>query len=296
MYSCDIKGGLGNQLFQIFATMAHGMQNNTRVVFPYYTAVGHRFTYWSSFLKRLYDMNFTSATVDTNFHSFRPIGEPVFRYQPLAVAPSGENYMFTGYLQSPKYFVSPYVDIIEKLIGIQTFQTQIIEEFSRYFFKHDNNQNNQNTQTQNDKSIVSMHFRLGDYKDKQEYHALLSNTYYEMAIDKCLQSDPSIRRVLYFCEKEDIQMVNTIIYPLIEKYGSIEFIRVDETIEDWKQMLIMSVCTHNIIANSTFSWWGAYFNKNTEKQVYYPRTWFGPMLSHHNLQDLFPETWIKIDA
>ena len=51
--------------------------------------------------------------------------------------------------------------------------------------------------------------------------------------------------------------------------------KVDDNIPDWKQMLIMANCDANIIANSTFSWWGAYFNKNPKKIVCYPNVWFG---------------------
>ena len=56
-------------------------------------------------------------------------------------------------------------------------------------------------------------------------------------------------------------------------------------------MLLMSLTSHNIIANSTFSWWGAYFNNNSDKIVCYPRIWNG---SNINVKDLIPETWIKI--
>jgi len=57
-------------------------------------------------------------------------------------------------------------------------------------------------------------------------------------------------------------------------------------------MLLMSVCDHTIIANSTFSWWGAYFNQNPGKMVCYPDTWFGPALKH-DTRDLCPTDWIK---
>jgi hypothetical protein len=59
-------------------------------------------------------------------------------------------------------------------------------------------------------------------------------------------------------------------------------------------MISMSLCTHNIIANSTFSWWGAYFNYNKENIVCYPSVWFGPV-TNHNMKDLFPKKWNKID-
>jgi len=61
-------------------------------------------------------------------------------------------------------------------------------------------------------------------------------------------------------------------------------------------MLMMSLCQHNIIPNSTFSWWGAYFNSNTEKIVCYPDVWFGPAVSKRIVDDLFPESWTKISC
>jgi len=52
----------------------------------------------------------------------------------------------------------------------------------------------------------------------------------------------------------------------------------------------MSMCKNNIIANSSFSWWGAWLNKNTDKKVVAPSTWFGVAITH-NTKDLIPETW-----
>ena len=70
---------------------------------------------------------------------------------------------------------------------------------------------------------------------------------------------------------------------------------MDDFIPDWQQMLLMSICNDNIIANSTFSWWGSYFNENPDKIVCYPGVWFGPKLTQNNTVDLFPEDWKKIE-
>jgi hypothetical protein len=65
----------------------------------------------------------------------------------------------------------------------------------------------------------------------------------------------------------------------------------DYSIPDYEQLLLMSLTSHNIIANSTFSWWGAYFNNNINKIVCYPSLWNG---SNNNVKDLFPDSWNKI--
>ena len=127
-------------------------------------------------------------------------------------------------------------------------------------------------------------------------HPLMKYEYYERAIERIMEnrSDKKIK-VLYFCEKIDNEEVNAHISKLQEKFPSILFIKIDDELPDWKQMLIMSCCHDNIIANSTFSWWGAYFNQNSDKMVCFPSIWFGPSATH-DVSDLFPMTWIKIDT
>jgi hypothetical protein len=147
-----------------------------------------------------------------------------------------------------------------------------------------------------------MHFRLGDYKDIQEFHNLLPASYYEKAL-KHLFSAKGIRegnihvQILYFCEKEDNETVGRVIDQLKTSmdYVGLTFVKVDDEIIDWEQMLLMSCCDSHIIANSSFSWWGAYFNGSEDKIVCYPSVWFGPRLSSTNNTDsMFPPSWNQI--
>ena len=63
---------------------------------------------------------------------------------------------------------------------------------------------------------------------------------------------------------------------------------------DYIELYMMSLCDHNIIANSSFSWWGAWLNENPNKKVIAPKKWFGPAYGDINDNDLVPETWTRL--
>ena len=102
--------------------------------------------------------------------------------------------------------------------------------------------------------------------------------------------------ILYFCEENDIVYVNEKITYLKHNtnFKKLTFIKVPNHLDDWEQMILMSLCRHHIIANSTFSWWGAYFGQGNGI-VYYPSKWFGPAFGEKNTYDLFLQKgWKKI--
>lgn len=279
MITCNLMGGLGNQLFQIFTTYSYSKRINHCVQFHYAPYLGVRPTYWHNFFASLRHW----LTLFTPMLSFsKSIEEKHFHYDPLphptTISPD-DTIVLTGYFQSPRYFSEHYQELV-KLIGVNRFQDRI---------------------RQSDNTIpwtrtVSMHFRWGDYLNHPNEHPILSLTYYLVALRSIVERDQSVSTVLFFCEDADLNSVlSERVNPLKLQFPFIDFVRAKSTFADWEQMLAMSCCQHHIIANSTFSWWGAYLSPPTaNKLVYYPRTWFGGGFSDNDTRDLFPGHWIKI--
>jgi hypothetical protein len=270
----DLMGGLGNQLFQIFATIAYAIKNKHKFAFPSNITPGitNRHPYWTSFLSNL--KNFTVNPIP----HFGMLREKGFEYQEIMSISDKDNAILHGYFQSYKYFEDAYGSIC-RLIGLEKHKSQVVVDYP-------NNYSN----------IISMHFRLGDYKNLPDFHPVLPYEYYLNSLYFLLNTTKREDwTVLYFCEKEDNQEVFAIIEKLRCEFPKLVFVKQDDSVEDWKQILIMSICSHNIIANSTFSWWGAYFNTTPSKIVCYPEIWFGPALKDNNTKDLFPTEWTKIE-
>jgi hypothetical protein len=238
---------------------------------------GHtvRSTYWESFFSRLKhflidELPLITVIREKNFtHNDIPIDEL-----------TEKNVMLYGYFQSYKYFEENY-KVICKLIGLENMKTKVMNKVNF---------------TENDmKNMISLHFRLGDYKNIQDFHPLVSYEYYEKSIEFIQNKNPTqIFTVIYFCEDDDLEEVLLSINKLTNTFINYNFIRCDTSLADWEQLLLMSVCHHNIIANSSFSWWGAYFNSNIDKIICYPSVWFGKS-SKNDTCDLCPSNWNKIN-
>lgn len=296
-----VLGGLGNQLFKIFATIAYSIEYNQPFFFFYTTTVNGRKTYWEDFLCKLKKYTVSSYGGHEFFgakckgdpanymkENFIQIGTFHHHYEKLPPAEPNKNYSIQYYLQSYKYFEKHEQNIYD-MIGWHEQRENVRSKYSHYF------------SDSSDMITVSIHFRLGDYKNVQNCHNLLPISYYKLAIKEItsrmnvLFGDNSRKiRFLYFYEHEDKNDVNAFINSIRTIECATEFVSIDTNIADWEQMLLMSCCHSNIIANSTFSWWGAYSNTNKDKIVCYPSIWFGPVLSHNKIDDMFPENWTKI--
>lgn len=280
MISSKLCGGLGNQLFQIFTTISYAIENSKPFFFLNNYQLGNgsngstiRYTYWNTLLSAL--VPFLKNINEIPQLTY--ITENNFKYQVLPKNSTSTCALLVGYFQSPKYF-NNYKDSIYKLIKIDLKKSILKNKISINF---------------NETTYISAHFRFGDYKKYPNVYTLLTKIYYQNALNYIKENVFQELSVLYFCENDSINEVNEIINSLKYDFPNIYFIRADSQLEDWEQMLLMSLCKHNIIANSTFSWWGAYLNSNQEKIVCYPSQWFSTE-TNKDTSDLFLEEWKQI--
>jgi len=283
MITCYLMGGLGNQLFQICTTIHYAIKHKMQFKFLNVEDLGGgpnttlRHTYWKSFLDRF--RPFLVKEMPTDMATLRERG---FEFNELIIGPyKDRDINLFGYFQSYKYFEQSF-PMICKMMNL-SFKKDEVYEISGLSYDFFN-------------KATSMHFRMGDYKKMPDYHPIMSIDYYEKAIRYITNCDETIVNVLFFCEDEDLDDVMDKIDILKTKFPQLDFVRGKNTLDDWQQMLMMSLCKHNIIANSSFSWWGAYFNENREKIVCYPAVWFGEKAGEKNTRHLFPSSWKKIKA
>lgn len=285
--TCCLMGGLGNQIFQIFATISCSINSNRKFFFSKELnckGITARHTYWDTFFLRMKPFLKNESEAGYGTHILK---EECFNYDANLVenviTDTQQCLTIYGYFQNEKYFKENY-DTICKLIGLNTMKTNVLKKY------HDLNPD---LELGFDNS-VSMHFRLGDYKKLQHYHPLMPYEYYQTGLSHIIEKrQTDCLKVLYFFEEEDFEIISKTISKLSEKYPNIQFVRVNGEMEDWEQLLLMSVCRDNIIANSSFSWWGAYFNSHEDKIVVCPSVWFS-CNANLDTSGLCPASWHQV--
>jgi hypothetical protein len=259
MITCRLQGGLGNQMFQVAATTALAMELKTKAIFD----LGACHTPAQGFTSNKYKNSIFNLINDEPLNTVKFTGvytEPKFSFSEL---PKQDNIILNGYFQSEKYFVK-YKKYIKRLFNIPEETLDKVELFlASEVSEHD--------------TITSVHVRRGDYLNLSDYHAPCDVEYYKKAMEKIGDSK-------FVFISDDIEWCKDNF-----KGDNIYFSPFKDEIED---LALMSICDNQIIANSSFSWWGAYLCIWEDNITIAPSNWFGPK-GPKDQQDIIPKDWIK---
>lgn len=168
--------------------------------------------------------------------------------------PRLKNSLLYGFFQSEKYFTD-YKDDIMNLFNLNLIG----------LYKHE-------------EGTTAIHVRRGDYLKLPNYHPTCSIEYYTKAMEMIGKGD-------FIFVSDDIEWCKENF-----KGDNIRFSSLTNEVDD---LSLIAMCDNVIMSNSSFSWWGAYLNRNKNKQVIAPKTWFGPD-GPKEQQDIIPESWIKL--
>ncbi|MDE4145697.1 MAG: alpha-1,2-fucosyltransferase [Pseudophaeobacter sp. bin_em_oilr2.035] len=281
MITARLHGRLGNQMFQYAAARALAERLGVAVALDSREAVRRG----EGVLTRVFDLDLTEPAplpplkqeAPLRYALWRAFGStPTFRrerglgYNP-GFATWGDGSYLHGYWQSEKYFAA--------------IADRIRADFS--FPEFTNTQNADMAARIQGSNAISLHVRRGDYVALAA-HVLCDQAYYEAALARVLEGLEGTPTVFVFSDDPDWAKENL---PLPCEKVVVDFNGPDTDFED---MRLMTLCQHNIIANSSFSWWAAWLNQNPEKRVTGPAQWFGdPKLSN---PDILPDSWHRIDA
>jgi len=179
-------------------------------------------------------------------------------------AKTSDNNIIDGFFQSEKYFVHNRDKILEVLGPKENITDTINERYGNLLKKR----------------TTSIHVRRGDYVRHPNHHPTQTVEYYQEAISKL-----NDKTDLFLIFSDDIEWCK-------ENLKIENAVYIDNE-KDYIELYLMARCDNNIIANSSFSWWGAWLNENEDKVVIGPEKWFGSAINH-DTKDLLPEKWIKI--
>jgi hypothetical protein len=257
MVSCYLMGGLGNYLFQIATAYSKSLDLGEKfVINPNNVQVVHKpiDVYMDNILKNL--------ILDGNFVTSQIYNEPHFHYSPIPdfMLPTSLH----GYFQSEKYFKHNRNKILD------FFYCDEVVNIIREKYKEVLHEN-----------TCSIHVRRGDYLNLLDHHPTQSLEYYKEAIS-IVGSDKT-----FFIFSDDIRWCK-------ENFNFLDNVIYCENNKDYEDLILMSLCYNNIIANSSFSWWGAWLNKNENKIVIGPKKWFGPAKKNIDTSDVYFNKLIKI--
>jgi hypothetical protein len=246
-------GRLGNQFFQIAATLSHAKSIGDEAKFPKWS--------YNELLEH---------PIDDSLELGLPTGqvrysEPNFHFDPIPAIGCLDLY---GYFQSEKYFAEN-ADLIKHHLQPKLYLCDDINETYHDIMTD---------------ITCSIHVRRGDYLQKKDYHPVMNLHYYFSSMQMMVKEFGVDRFVIF---SDDIGWCKESI--VAGKDYKITYIEGNSDFYDLFAMSI--VCDHHIIANSSFSWWGSYLCENKNKQIVAPSDWFGKAAQGNDTTDLYLKNW-----
>ena len=295
MIVVNLKGGLGNQMFQYAAGLSLSLYQNTPLFLDFsqlkntvetdlYTkrnfelsvfkinvnevSLNDRSTFKNQEAELFYRMKkrFAPALIRN-----KVFYEPDLQFHP-GVFNLGKSVYLDGYFQSEKYF--------------QHIKERILSEFT--LRDSQGNQNKLLAVEMKSCNSVSLHIRCGDYlKDvnKALFGGVCTHDYYKEAIQYL---ENGITNPQFYLFSDD----HTEALKVLGNKSNVRIVEGNIGDKSYLDMYLMSQCRHHIIANSSFSWWGAWLNPSPDKIVIAPSKWFAD--SSIPTDDIVPSTWIRI--
>ena len=285
MLIVKIIGGLGNQMFQYaYAKVMEEKGYDVKIdisTFETYTLHG-------GYQLDKFRITLNTSTKDENnqiykkslltklkyklyFRNTSFIKEKTLLYQDRLLDLEDNKYII-GYFQSEQYFLNIRNTLLDEF--------RIKEELPKYIKKIENKIK--------ETPSCSLHIRRGDFKNETNIniHGVCDLAYYYTAIDYLNNKFDNLQ---YFIFSDDIIWVKE----NLKINNAIYIDYVNNKIPHY-DMYLMSLCNHNIIANSSYSWWGAWLNRNTEKIVIAPKKWFSDYKRNEQSKDIYCEGWLQL--
>ena len=264
-------GGIGNQMFQYALGRHLAVKNNTELKFDIsdFCKYADR-----EYMLGVFDIKSKIASEDeiSKLKSNRYVKEKGFGFD-CEILNTPDNSYIDGYWQNEKYFQS-----IENLIR---------EDF---LFKEDlNDKNKEFLSGISGSDSVCIHIRCGDYVSNLKtklMHGNCSSKYYKKAVDLILQNVENPHFFVFSDEPERAKK-------MLDKNLNLTFVDTNSAADGYKDLRLMANCKHFIMANSSFSWWGAYLASNADKTVIAPKKWFGILSKNRNESPILGD-WLKL--
>lgn len=290
MIIVKLIGGLGNQLFQYAIAKKIAIQQNVKVILdvtPFEKYKLHKYSLEHfAFYKRfattdnLMLFNFIKAKglkklyykILRKINLVVIIEEKQLNFDKSIFIKAKKNTYLNGYWQSEKYFSDIRDIILKDLVISKPLQGKNLKFANEI------------------KSVnsISLHIRRADYvtnKETEKVHGVCDLNYYRKAIEYISNK---IQNPVIYLFSDDINWAKENLKTTI----AINFVEHNNVDTNYEDLRLMSLCKHNIIANSSFSWWGAWLNENPDKIVIAPKRWLNT--NKFDYSHIVPTNWITM--